>query len=596
MTNDLNNKDTHNSELENKIRRDLENLREEHVNNSENRQVGDLLRELGLRGEDSKERTTSIKISDKLFFDDQEVNETPTEVSVADELATMAPSREEAIDDVPVEYPTAQEVADETDLSQTEAFQPKEESEMSAEAKQGSLVTRFAHEDLQEDSAVGASGQEEFEEPDLDATLIHQAIVPSSHQADQKVELEETLVTDSLDDQEDQEAPIPSRRSDVRHRKQQDRAAKKIVATVVLLVLFALAIAGVAGYSYIKSSLDPINAKATDYVQVEIPQGSTTHEIGQILVKKKLIKNATIFNYYAKLKSYNNFQSGFYNLSQNMSVDDLAKALQETGTATAQKPVAGKVLIVEGLTLEQIAKAVTDNVKTEKKGDKTPFKEADFLATVKNPDFIKRMTTTYPKLFASLPAANSGVKYQLEGYLFPATYDYSSDMTVEQLAEKMIATMDEKMQPYYDQLAAKNLTVNELLTLASLVEKEGSTDEDRRNIAGVFYNRLNANMPLQSNIAILYAMGKLGEKTTLKEDATIDTNLNSPYNVYINLGLMPGPVDNPSLAAIDATLNQTKNNYLYFVADVTTGTVYYSTTLEEHNQKVEQYVNKKVNQ
>lgn len=562
MTNDLNNKDTHNSELENKIRRDLENLREEHVNNSENRQVGDLLRELGLRGEDSKARTTSIKISDKLFFDDQEVKETPAEISVADELATMVPSKEEVMDDVPVEHPVSQEVADVTDLSQTEAFQPKEE----------------------------------FEEPDLDATLIHQAIVPSSHPVDQKVELEETLVTDSLDDQEEQETPIPSRRSDVRHRKEQDRAAKKIVATVVLLVLFALAIAGVAGYSYIKSSLDPINAKATDYVQVEIPQGSTTHEIGQILVKKKLIKNATIFNYYAKLKSYNNFQSGFYNLSQNMSVDDLAKALQETGTATAQKPVAGKVLIVEGLTLEQIAKAVTDNVKTEKKGDKTPFKESDFLAIVKNPDFIKRMTTTYPKLFASLPAANSGVKYQLEGYLFPATYDYSSDMTVEQLAEKMIATMDEKMQPYYDQLAAKNLTVNELLTLASLVEKEGSTDEDRRNIAGVFYNRLNANMPLQSNIAILYAMGKLGEKTTLKEDATIDTNLNSPYNVYINLGLMPGPVDNPSLAAIDATLNQTKNNYLYFVADVTTGTVYYSTTLEEHNQKVEQYVNKKVNQ
>lgn len=80
------------------------------------------------------------------------------------------------------------------------------------------------------------------------------------------------------------------------------------------------------------------------------------------------------------------------------------------------------------------------------------------------------------------------------------------------------------------------------MTLASLVEKEGSTDDDRRQIASVFYNRLNSGMALQSNIAILYAMGKLGEKTTLAEDATIDTTINSPYNIYTNTGLMPGPV------------------------------------------------------
>ncbi|MGZ7140695.1 endolytic transglycosylase MltG, partial [Streptococcus pyogenes] len=89
--------------------------------------------------------------------------------------------------------------------------------------------------------------------------------------------------------------------------------------------LLALAITGYTGYSYVKSSLDPINPSAKEIVQVEIPQGSTTKEIGNILVENKLIKNASIFNYYSKLKSYNNFQSGFYNLNQSMSVDDLAK-------------------------------------------------------------------------------------------------------------------------------------------------------------------------------------------------------------------------------------------------------------------------------
>ena len=160
----------------------------------------------------------------------------------------------------------------------------------------------------------------------------------------------------------------------------------------------------------------------------------------------------------------------------------------------------------------------------------------------------------------------------------------------------MIAAMDANLQPYYGQLSSMGLTVNQLLTLASLVEKEGATDEDRRNIASVFYNRLNIDMPLQSNIAILYAMGKLGQETTLAEDAAIDTNIDSPYNIYLRTGLMPGPVDSPSLSAIQATLNPNETEYYYFVADVTTGTVYYSATIEEHNQNVENYVNSKLNQ
>ena len=109
--------------------------------------------------------------------------------------------------------------------------------------------------------------------------------------------------------------------------------------------------------------------------------------------------------------------------------------------------------------------------------------------------------------------------------------------------------------------------VNEILTLASLVEKEGATDDDRKNIASVFYNRLNSDMALQSNIAVLYALGKLGQETTLKEDATIDTNIDSPYNDYVHKGLIPGPVDSPSLSAIEAVINPSSTKYMYFVAD-----------------------------
>ncbi|HEL1984726.1 TPA: endolytic transglycosylase MltG [Streptococcus suis] len=395
--------------------------------------------------------------------------------------------------------------------------------------------------------------------------------------------------------QETQPRRRTTHRTSKQRRKKQDNAAKHIVSVIMSIVVVAVLVTGVTGYMWVKSSLEPVNAKATETIQVEIPEGTSTLEIGKILVDNKLIKNATIFNYYSKIKSYNNFQSGFYNLKQNMSVDDIAKALQESGTPTAQKEAAGKVLIVEGYTLTQIAQAITDNTNTKDKNDKTPFTAEQFMATVTNQDFINRMVATYPKLFASLPAADSGVIYQLEGYLFPAVYEYSDETTIEELVEQMIAAMDNRLQPYYETIAAKNLTVNEVLILASLVEKEGSTDEDRRNIASVFFNRLNAAMPLQSNIAILYAQGKLGQETTLAEDAAIDTSIESPYNIYWTPGLMPGPVDSPSLSAIEAVINANTTDYLYFVADVTTGNVYFTNNIDEHNQNVAKYVNAHLN-
>jgi UPF0755 protein len=411
------------------------------------------------------------------------------------------------------------------------------------------------------------------------------------------IPLEATLIAPSVAVSKEPikvEESQPRRRTHSKNKqkqKKQDRTAKRIVAVVMSLVVVFFLATCTFGFFWVKSSLEPINTEATKTIQVEIPEGSSTKEIANILFENDLIKNATVFNYYSKIKSYNNYQSGFYNLSQSMSVDDLAKALQESGTPTAQEEPAGKVLIVEGYTLTQIANSVTLNAKTDDKTDKTPFTSEEFLATVTNQEFIDRMVATYPNLFASLPAADSGVIYRLEGYLFPAVYDYYDDTTIEDLVEQMISTTDARLQPYYEAIANKNLTVNEVLTLASLVEKEGSTDEDRRNIASVFFNRLNAEMPLQSNIAILYAQGKLGEETTLAEDTNIDTSIESPYNIYWRAGLMPGPVDSPSLSAIEAVLNANATDYYYFVADVTTGTVYFANTIEEHDQNVATYVN-----
>lgn len=372
-------------------------------------------------------------------------------------------------------------------------------------------------------------------------------------------------------------------------KKRQNSVTKRIVWTIVGLLFISLAVTGVFVYTYIDSALKPVDAKSTEYVTVEIPSGSSAKEIGSILEKQGLIKSGQVFNYYTKFKSYANFQSGYYNLQKSMSLDSIAKELQKGGTDTPQPPSLGKLTIPEGYTLDQIAQAVEKS-----SNKKVSISAKDFLAKAQDEAFITKMVAKYPKLLSGLPTKDKGVKYRLEGYLFPATYHYTADTTVESLIDQMLAAMDSNLGKYYDTLSSKNLTVNDVLSVASLVEKEGSTDEDRKNIASVFYNRLNQSMPLQSNIAILYAQGKLGQKTTLAEDAAIDTNIDSAFNVYKNPGLMPGPVDSPSLSAIEATINPNKTDYLYFVANTETGTVYYATTYEEHAKNVEEHVNSKL--
>ncbi len=379
-----------------------------------------------------------------------------------------------------------------------------------------------------------------------------------------------------------------------KNKKKKKVTAGKIITVIVVLLILVVGGTGWYGYNFVKSGIQPLDSKNTAVKSISIPAGSSSKQIGEILQRQSIIKNGMIFQYYTKFKNYSEFKSGYYNLSPNMSLSTIASKLEEGGTEKPVAPTLGKILIPEGYTLTQIAKAVTVNSNSQEKNAKTPFSEADFMKTVQDPTFIAKMVKAYPKLFASLPTKDSGIKYQLEGYLFPATYDYTKSSTVESVIENMIETMNAQLTPYYDTMTQKNLTVNDVLSLAALVEKEANNDDDRRNVAATFYNRMNQGMTLGSNLSILYAEGKLGEKTSLAEDANIDTNLDSPYNLYANTGFGPGPVDSPSLSSIKAVLNPAQNDYLYFVADVTTGKVYFAKTLEEQNANVQKYVNDKL--
>ena len=388
------------------------------------------------------------------------------------------------------------------------------------------------------------------------------------------------------------DAPSRSRREGVKPAKKKKKSKAKGCLLTFLVLLVLVGIGGFFGYGYVQDSLKPVDASSKDYVTVQIPDGANVQEIGSTLEKSGLVKHGLIFSLYAKYYSHANLKSGYYNLKKSMSTDELIQELEKGGTPEPQEPSLASLTIPEGYTLEQIAQTVG-----QLQGEfKEPLTADAFLAKAQDETFISQLVAKYPNLLGSLPTKDSGVRYRLEGYLFPATYTIKESTTVESLIDEMVAAMDKALSPYYAAIKEKNLTVNELLSIASLVEKEGAKTEDRKKIAGVFYNRLNLGMPLQSNIAILYAQGKLGQKISLADDAAIDTNIDSPYNVYTHLGLMPGPVDSPSLDAIEASVNQTKSDYLYFVANVEDGKVYFATTKEEHDQNVAEHINSKLTQ
>ena len=388
------------------------------------------------------------------------------------------------------------------------------------------------------------------------------------------------------------ELPKRSRRESAKPAKKKKKSRLKGFLVTVLVLLILLGAGGFFGLRYAESALQPVDPSSKQYMTVQIPDGSNAQEIGSTLEKSGVIKNGLVFTLYVKYKNYNELKSGYYNLQKSMSVEDVIKELQKGGTPEPQEVTLASLTIPEGYTLEQIAQTVG-----QLQGDfKEPLTAEAFLAKAQDETFIAQEVAKYPNLLESLPAKDSGVRYRLEGYLFPATYTIKESTTVESLIDSMLAAMDKNLSSHYAAIKEKNLTVNELLTIASLVEKEGAKTEDRKLIAGIFYNRLNLGMPLQSNIAILYAEGKLGQNISLADDAAIDTSIDSPYNDYTKVGLMPGPVDSPSLDAIESSINQTKSDYLYFVANVQDGKVYYATTLEEHDRNVQEHINSKLNQ
>ncbi len=330
---------------------------------------------------------------------------------------------------------------------------------------------------------------------------------------------------------------------------------------IVLIVLLLFAIGGLAFLIFkAKTNIETYTSETQEVFTIESGQSKDTIIAN---LKAEHFIDSELYTRINVKKNQLDFYAGDFGLSQSMTD---AEVLEVITNPTSNIDTSREFLITEGSTLDTIAEDLaTFTVADDSK--------AEILAYWSDEATLNKIIDNYD--FVTDEILNDQILYPLEGYFFPATYKVSDDASLETITKLFLDTMETKLNEV--SLDNTDLTVHQILTLASVVERETLLDEDKPTAAGVFYNRLAQDMPLQSDITVLYAKQEHKEQVLYE-----DLEFKSPYNTYLNTGLPPGPISTVSVASIDAAANPEENDYLYFFADQDTGELYFSKTIEEH--------------
>ena len=342
---------------------------------------------------------------------------------------------------------------------------------------------------------------------------------------------------------------------------------KKFKIMLVIVAILLIGIATLLGtFCYFKS---PVSNDKKE-VSVVIESGSTISDIATLLKKEGLIKNEAFFKLYVKLKNVSNVYAAKYYFSPSMNLDKIINTLKKGGVNENEISITFK----EGKTIKDYAKVLSET---------TNISEDEFLTKMKDKTYLTSLIKSY--WFLTDAILDSNIYYGLEGYLAPDTYNFKDkDVTVEEVIKTLLDQEEKNLSPYKDTLSKMN--VHEVLTLASISELEGLKDTDRKLIVGVFQNRLSKGMNLGSDVTTYYAFNQAMDKDLTSEMF----NTYNPYNTRSSemAGKLPvGPICNPSKESILASINPTKSDYYYFVADKN-GNVYYTKTSSEHSAKVKE--------
>jgi len=320
--------------------------------------------------------------------------------------------------------------------------------------------------------------------------------------------------------------------------------------TFVCLVLFA---AGGAGglLLYAARALQP--TEPGEPVRFSIPQGVSSTRIANILERNGLIRDATVFAYYLKWKDIGRgFQAGEYEIAPGT---DISRIIDMLNNGETVPPEMIRFTIPEGWTVEQIAGHLAAVSGLDREA---------FLELARHPDKLKATEGKAMPAFVGALADREGLVYKLEGYLFPETYELPADSTANDIMFRLVRELGDKLarlpEGWETRLQETGLSFHELLTVASLIEREVVLDEERPIVASVIYNRLAKKMNLEIDATVQYALGEHKERL-LHEDLKVD----SPYNTYLHAGLPPGPIASPGLKSIEAALYPAETKYLFYV-------------------------------
>lgn len=347
----------------------------------------------------------------------------------------------------------------------------------------------------------------------------------------------------------------------------------KIFRNVALIILMSLSAIIIIFGIYFNINLSPVNKSSTKTIAVVIPTNTTTKEIGKILEKEGLIRNANFFYLYLRIYKINNLKATTYDLSPNMSLKEIVDILSE---GNSYNPNVVSITFQEGINMRKVASIIAK---------KTNNSEDDVFNKLKDQDYLDKIIANY--WFLTDEIKNKNIYYSLEGYLYPETYFLNNKYaSVEDIFKSMLDQMDKVLSPYKEDIEKSNMSVHEILTLASIIELEGVTSDDRKGISSVFHNRLDNNMSLGSDVTTYYAFKIDMNERDLRTD---EINTYNPYNTRGPRmeGILPiGPVSIPSIDSIDAALHPNKTDNFYFVADKNRK-VYFSKTYAEHNKTIQ---------
>lgn len=349
---------------------------------------------------------------------------------------------------------------------------------------------------------------------------------------------------------------------------------KEIKILFIVVIALAVLVCGLlVTYNYLLSAV----SKESDKVNFTINSGDTTQSIVNNLKDANLIRNEFVTLVYIKLHGNLVLQAGNYSLSRDMSVKDIIQDFANGNVIGATM----ELTFYEG-------KRITDYVKII--SDATGMNYDDCLKDINNKKFIEQLINEEKYWFLTDDILNDKIYYALEGYLFPDTYQFYKNASLEEIVKTMLNNTANKLEKLKEQIQNNELTIHEIFTLASLVESEAKTASDRAMVAGVFMNRMRNGISLGSDVTTYYAVGKnFGDGLTFADLGNCDNGYNTNHRCTNNKGLSVGPISNPSLSAIEAAINPTPNEYFYFVADCT-GKTYFNVNENGHNQTISKLI------